>query len=718
MTGLRLIDWAVLAVSFFNTMLLLWLGLTVLLNAERRTWGVWLAGGGLLMAAAFLVSHSAIVAQGLRYVSLGMTLWWHTGWLLAVALPFSWYALILWYAGFWESPLTPLRSRHQPWFLLTATWALGLVGLLVFANPFPSYSEVVLLRLANTPSIGGLPLLGLAYPLYVLLCIVLALDVLGGPSPSERMMGDLARRRARPWLTAASLVLLAVSGLVAWAVLWIMLNARARALEGLYSGMALTLAGFDLVIDSLIAVAILLLGQAVVSYEIFTGKTLPRRGLLRQWRVVVALAAASGALTGISLTSQFRPVNGLLLTTALMGLVLAVLSRQSYAERQRYIDHLRPFVASQRLYDRFLVHSPAPPLDVDSVSLFQALCRDLLGARVGCLVPLGPLASLAGPPLTYPADAAVPLPTPGELAARLASPDTMCLPLGSGGPGGAQWAVPLWSERGLIGALILGDKRDGGLYSQEEIEIARASGERLLDVRASAELARRLMDLQRRRLAESQVLDRRTRRTLHDEILPRLHTVILHLSGSTEGAAGSSAEVLSLLADVHREISDLLREMPAHTHPEVARLGLTGALRQAVEDEFGHAFDGTAWQVEPRAEARARELSPVAAEVLFHAAREAVRNAALHGRGGDAARPLHLRVAVTWRGGLEIAIADDGVGLGAGGEAHQGGQGLDLHSTMMAVIGGSLAVESMPGGGTRVSLFLPGDPERKGFGSD
>ncbi len=80
--------------------------------------------------------------------------------------------------------------------------------------------------------------------------------------------------------------------------------------------------------------------------------------------------------------------------------------------------------------------------------------------------------------------------------------------------------MPLWSERGLIGVLLLGEKRDGGLYTQEEVEIARAGGERLIDTQASAEMARRLMALQRQRLAESQVVDRRARRVLHDDVLP------------------------------------------------------------------------------------------------------------------------------------------------------------------------------------------------------
>src|SRR5439155_23344426 len=119
--------------------------------------------------------------------------------------------------------------------------------------------------------------------------------------------GDLARRRARPWLAATSFVLLLVSLLVGWAILWVVLNAReqggaslrsgARAEQALpllnvhVGGMASTVAWLDLAISSLIALAIILLGRAVVSYEIFTGKTLPRRGLLWQWRNAVVLAA-------------------------------------------------------------------------------------------------------------------------------------------------------------------------------------------------------------------------------------------------------------------------------------------------------------------------------------------------------------------------------------------------------------------------------------------
>ena len=52
MTGIFLLDWATLAVSLHNTILLLWLALTVWLNAERRTLGIGFISGALLLASS------------------------------------------------------------------------------------------------------------------------------------------------------------------------------------------------------------------------------------------------------------------------------------------------------------------------------------------------------------------------------------------------------------------------------------------------------------------------------------------------------------------------------------------------------------------------------------------------------------------------------------------------------------------------------------------
>jgi hypothetical protein len=327
--------------------------------------------------------------------------------------------------------------------------------------------------------------------------------------------------------------------------------------------------------------------------------------------------------------------------------------------------------------------------------------------------------------------------------------------------GGAQGAVPLRSARrpeglgGLIGLLLLGEKSGGGLYTQEEIDIARAGAERLIDTLASAELARRLVVLQRQRLAESLVLDHLTRRVLHDDVLPQLHAAMLHLDAmlhlhALDGNGGGTlsapaGEAVRLLSSAHAQLSQLLRDLPAAPEPEVARLGLIDALRRLAAGEFARVFDTITWQVDSRAEEKAQHLPPLAAEVLFYAAREAMRNAARHGRRDEMGAPLKLLITAAWSEardtapapgshGLSLTVEDNGIGLDTaiqragvepaaaqpanGPKAAKGdapsagsgsGQGLALHATLLAVVGGRLTVASDPGRYTRVVLFLPAE---------
>jgi signal transduction histidine kinase len=704
MTGIFLLDWLALAVSLFNVILQLWLGLTVLLNADRRTWIIWLAGGGTLLGSAFFVSHTAILASGLRVTGPGVDFWWHLGWLPIIALPLVWYAAMLGYTGSWTVNIQRLGVG------LTGGAALILAGLTLFANPLPSLARTDLL--STSPfNIGGLPALVAVYPIYILLCMGLALLALRHPAPSTRMMGEIARHRARPWLVTTSLLFLIVTLLVTWVMLWVTLNANA-GLENLI----FTIALFDLVIAALLALAVLCIGQAVAAYEVFTGKALPRHGLVRQWRNAIILAAGFSLVISLNFVSSLRPIYSLLSATLVIAAFAALSSWRTLTQREGYIRQLRPFVASQNLYDQLLERSAA----ADSISdSFTALCREVLGTRQAYLIPLGSLAPLAGPPLSYPPGK--PPPSITHLLPHFTSPQTMSLPLDPTTHGGALWAAPLWSERGLIGVLLLGEKYDGGLYAQEEIEIARAGGERLIDTQASAEMARRLMSLQRQRLAESGLLDRRARRVIHDDVLPALHASLLSLNASDFRSLPKTSEVSASLTAAHHQLANLLHELPAALGaPEVARLGLVGALRRLVEHDLKDAFDSVTWAVTPEADSKAQSLPPLTAEVIFYAAREAMRNAARHGRA-DSSTALHLRVHLLWREGLTLMIEDDGVGVDSFPVAHASslrgagqapglrgsGQGLALHSTMMAVVGGTLAVESEPGSYTRVVLTLP-----------
>ena len=310
-----------------------------------------------------------------------------------------------------------------------------------------------------------------------------------------------------------------------------------------------------------------------------------------------------------------------------------------------------------------------------------------------------------------------------DIVARFHSPRTAPIEVAPGQYNGAVWAVSLWNERGLAGVLLLGQKEDGGVYTQEEMDIARASCERLLDIRASAEVARRLLALQRQRLVESQIADRRTRRILHDDVLPQIHAALLALgSDHTAMARGADgprpttrveSDARSLLADAHRLISDLLRDTPPAVSPEVTRLGPLGALQRALANEFAGSVDAVTWDAPQQVMESSRTLPPPAGEVLFYAAREALRNAVRHGMGAGGridsiAEPFHVKIhASNDQGHFVVEIVDNGVGIPSESVQEPKGRGLALHSTMMAVVGGTLELDSVPGRYTRVRLVLP-----------
>ncbi|MFC1878953.1 sensor histidine kinase [Chloroflexota bacterium] len=711
MTGEIFLDWATMGVSLFNTILLIWLGLTVLLNAERRTWGIWLAGGGLLLGAAFFLSHTAILGHGPNFFSPGVNFWWHLGWIPVILSPFAWYTIMLWYAGYWKKKGSQVRRRHRIWFTL-ASLITGLMTItLIFANPLPSFVQVAMLNLTATPSIGGIPILILFYPLFIIGCMGLAMDALMRPAPPLRAMGDLARRRARPWLVGATFALLLASFLVGAFLMWVVVMPKDATYYTGYTrstygqSLARLVAWFDLVIASLIAVSIVLTGQAIVSYEVFTGKSLPRRGLMRYWRRAVILAFGYGAGVGLSLMLPISPIYSLLLSTCLMIAFYALLGWRSFAEREHLITNLGPFLSSQSLYEQLLNPGPIAG-EVDLMAPFGALCRDLLEARLAYLIPLGAQAPLFGSALTYPKDSSPDLLKLAETLGHYKDSRDLFIPLSPGEIHGAAWAVPLRNSAGALGVLLLGEKANGGLYTQEEIEFARSVCERLVDLQVSAELARRLMALQRQRLVESQVIDRQTRRILHDDVLPRLHAATLSLDALSD--RGKSSEIISTLSGAHRQLSDLLRDMPATTAPEVRRQGLIGALQHLTRGELGHAFDLVNWQVDPGAIPYTERIQPIKAEVLFYAAREAIRNAAQHARDEAGGQALELAITIDRQTGLTILIEDNGMGIRQSEEKVSGsGHGLALHSTMLAVIGASLSIESTPGAATRIRIHLP-----------
>lgn len=719
MSAFPLLNWLALTVSILNTLYMLWIGLTILLNAERRVWGVWLAGGSLLLGAAFFVSHSIIISRGLTYPDWQFAVWWKIGLIPAHVLPYAWYVVMLWYAGYWQEGENRLRRRQSiPFYIITAGMAVGL-GLLIFlpASFVPLYSarnETALAFTFPTTYRYILIVLGFGFAVYILACLLMALDAVRKPEPSLRMMGNEARLRARPWLVGTSVIMLFVTLFVTAAILWILRNLldgfQFLAYIETYNRLAL----FDFIIESLILGAVLMLGQATVSYELFTGKSLPRRMVRRQWNMILLFGLIFGLIISSLTYIDIPPLHGYLFISTLLMALTGLISRRVYVERTRLLHEMRPFISSQNIYGHIVSGSGQSGSQVTEAAdirpAFEALCRDLLGGTVGYLLPMGPLATLVPAPLTWPPGQTPPV--IDDLSARFDNPNRPPLTIDAHRYGGASWAIPLWSEHGLIGLFLLGNRWDDGLYAEEDIAAARAGGERLMDTLAGAELTRRLIRLQRQKMVESQLIDQKSRRILHDEVLPKIHTTLLTLSAP--GNDGQK-EAIAVLTDAHKEISDLLRQMPNASVAPVEKWGLLGGLKRLVEVEMRGQFQTLVFERSAALEQHLGVIERIpltTAEIVYYAAREGLRNSVKHGRGGDPSRPLRGCLRVDWRDGVEIIVEDNGVGVQSTHPAPSptgSGQGLTLHSTMLAVVGGQLLIDSKEDEFTRVTIRLPHD---------
>ncbi len=623
MSGNLWLDWTILTLSLINIVLMLWLGWMIFLSAEKRTWGVYLAAGGLFAGTLFFTSHAALLGENIALFNLDVNFWWHLGWAPIIAAPFAWYIVMLWFSGYWEAGNTILRVRHRPWMIVTILYAVLLLALLIFLDPLGNLNPTNGLGYDSAAGMTSLPLLYIGYPVFILMCIILSMDALLRPAPSKRRMGEFAREKARPWLAGAGFILLVTAIGVSFTIGWVLTNTRNNDdLPLLYGNIAPTLAWIDLLLSILITSAVILIGQAVVSYEIFTGKPLPRKGFRRQWGGAIVLAVCIATTGSLIYLLQLRQIYLLILTAFLAGSFFALFSWRGSVEREQTIRQLRPFLFSQNLTDIILTTQDLPSLLEELRKPFASLIQEVLGVDKGYLEITGGLAHYYPLRLSFPEqNITLPfsLPLDGDTGAyfpaRPLDPDTQ---------DGFAWSIPLWSERGQDGFFLLGKKLDDSFITQEEIEVARAAGERMVDVLISTELAIQLVNLQREKMVDLAISEQRPRRFIHDEILPRLHAVMLGLSASES----DKTDVIQELGTIHKDLAGLIREMPASPPGRVEQVGFIPALREAIQREFVDSFNTVNWDVDAHFEDQMSAKKETSREVLFYAAREIIRNAA------------------------------------------------------------------------------------------
>ncbi len=488
----------------------------------------------------------------------------------------------------------------------------------------------------------------------------------------------------------------------------------------------------DLAATLAVALVILLIGYSVVRHGILIERSLARRGFFEQWRGIVIVATAVAIFIAILVTFTHSNLGGLLLITSLAAVTYALFTWSSHTAHDRYIALLGPFVRSTSL--SHWLNTDLQKTEQDLGNLFFHLCHDVLAVQLAYLtVAAGTLkrnfsyrwpheAVLGSKMIALNKRGNIDAETPKRIQITLHGQSMIC------------WVLPIFDERGLVAALYLGPREDGGAFTEEDMDLAQACGQRILDTLGDHEAMQAVAGLLRRRTVDVKLLGAQQRRVLHDEILPQMHLALLRLESlrstsemkpdDPESAESSEMvreqglnEAIDMISDAHRRLATMMRTTAPGAPHRLERDGMMHAIQTMLEQDFQNAFDEIEWRVSEETATAIDEVTPPAiAELIFAAVQEALRNAAHHARGNDVHRHLRLTLSASYnREGpyLELIVADDGVGIISAVSATSGtGGGLLTHSALLAIAGGSLNIKSSPGEGVTVKIVLPAESLR------
>lgn len=244
--------------------------------------------------------------------------------------------------------------------------------------------------------------------------------------------------------------------------------------------------------------------------------------------------------------------------------------------------------------------------------------------------------------------------------------------------------------------------------TRELSEVNKALVEEVMDrMKAEHALAvsrEELRSLADRLLSVQDEERRRISRELHDDINQRLAMLAVEIDTLGRESAITSpqttSKALRAVYDRLNALSDDVHYLAYSFHPSILDdLGLLVALRRLVEDAANrHHFTGCFCHhnVPDRIPQRV-------AGSLYRIAQESLGNASRHAQATE----VHVDLAEK-AGGLALSIRDNGCGFHPSRTGHhRKGLGLISMTERAKLMGGTFRLESRPGHGTSVSVWVP-----------
>ncbi|MCB1256772.1 MAG: sensor histidine kinase [Microthrixaceae bacterium] len=197
---------------------------------------------------------------------------------------------------------------------------------------------------------------------------------------------------------------------------------------------------------------------------------------------------------------------------------------------------------------------------------------------------------------------------------------------------------------------------------------------------------------------------------IHDTLAQGFASVVMvSRQGLKATESGDTDLVRTRLSDLERigaaGLDDARRLVRNLAPSELDAHGLVDAIG-ALADQVTRRFPAATCEVSVRVDGEPRALADDVETALLRVAQEGVTNALKH---SDAARVV---VTLTYDDDhVHLDVVDDGSGFAVDqiqpGSRSRGGFGLGVMKRRIGSLGGSLTVESSPGGGTAVSASVP-----------
>jgi PAS domain S-box-containing protein len=203
------------------------------------------------------------------------------------------------------------------------------------------------------------------------------------------------------------------------------------------------------------------------------------------------------------------------------------------------------------------------------------------------------------------------------------------------------------------------------------------------------------------RLIRTQEEERaRLARELHDDITQRLAHLAIEIGRAMEVApAASWAEARRSVREELIRLSEDVHALSYRLHPSILEdLGLAAA----VQAEAEHLERQGPVPIEVKVHNLPDPISSEVAVCAFRIAQEALRNAVRHAH----ARTLTVSLFGS-DGGVQLGVQDDGCGFDTGQQRHRFSLGLASMRERAHLLGGELDVDSAPGQGTTITVWIP-----------